>query len=326
MKLNPVRLTKPALELIRSMVGREIRATVVNSNGGMLLLRSGGTLIEARGTGAPLKTGQQLFLKIEQPATGSYRLVVLDPGTSAISGGGLAAQLAQALPPGPLQQLFGAFLRHYALHRQPGGASGARSGESGRGVPAAPVSGNPGVGGGMAPGAHDGSKAGSVVQRMLDAMQGLAARVAELDQGALAQLMQSLARSDAGGQAPDFWLAQGWAGDSGAEAAEDDAADTAEESVAVLGRLAEPPYYFLSDFQFAATGRISVLLISADQDFRRISLYLHPERAATAAWLEAESGRLRRQIGDAVQWERLEIIGPRELRPEGGGGILNLQG
>jgi hypothetical protein len=322
LKLNPVRLTKPALELIRSMVGREIRATVVAAGsgaGGLVQLRSGGTLIEARATGAPLRAGQQLFLKIEQPQPGSFRLVVLDPAGGNQSAG-VAAQLSRALPPGPLQHLFGAFLRHYTRTVKSG-----RDGESLREAVAAATktkaSGTAGPRSGAL--ASGGPIPAESAGRMLDAMTRLAVRVPELEGSALAQVLQSLQQTAGSEHAPDFWLGQGWGfGDDG----EANSAAVAEDYIAVLGRLADSPYYFMSDFNLAAVGRISILVLSPDADFHRISLYLHPERLQTAQWLEAASTRLKDSVGAGVHWQHLEVVRPRDAAPESGGGLLDLQG
>ncbi|MCR9144543.1 MAG: hypothetical protein NXI24_20055 [bacterium] len=330
LKLNPVRLAKPALELIRSMVGREIRATVVRgagAEGGLIQLRSGGTLIEARATGAPLRAGQHLFLKVEQPQQGTYRLVVLDPRQPA-GGPAIAAKLLQSLPPGPLQQLFSAFLRHYT---QAGKTKAAPSGSPGGTLDAAGlkqagksglVSGPAGAPGGAMTGRTGGASEG-VPRSILDSFSQLTARVPDLDRSALAPILQGLLQSPGGEQAPDFWLGQGW----GPSAADDEGDEPlAEDYAAFVGRLAEAPFYFMSDFKLAATGRIGVLVLSPDPDFRRLSLYLHPERADTADWLESRALWLKEQVGQAVQWERLEVIRATEAGQDVGGGLLDLQG
>lgn len=316
-KLSAVRPTKPALELIRSMAGREIRATVVQSGGegGALLLRSGGTLIEARASGLkqPLREGQRLFLKVEQEAPGRFRLIVLDPpGASSAS----PASLWQQLPPGPLQQIFGGFLRAFALGgRSPGDATKANAADV-RGS-AATSNTNPTAATG---------DARAAVERMQSELRALTARIPVLEQSALATILQQLS-----GQShavpdgvPDFWLAQGWSHADGDGDADADA--QVEDYVQSLGRLAEPPHYFLSEFQIGRAGRIHVLLLSAESTFRRLSLFLHAESAATAAALaERLPQELPRLIGEDVAFERIEVL-PVGPPPGVDGGLLDLRG
>lgn len=297
----------PALELVRSMVGREIRATVMSvDSGGMVRLRSGGTSIEARATGAALQPGQQLFLKVQQDAPGRYRLVVLEPAAGARPAFSPTA-LAQFLPPGPLLNAFSNFLRFYNQKvRVTEQSAGAQTG---------------GAGAADAPRVRADEP---VVARMLESMRSMAARIPDLDQGALAAVLQGLAAPDSVPEnAPDFLFTQGW-GET--ESAEPEPESNADDYVAALGRLADPPFYFLSEIKLAATGRVSVLVLSPDRDFRRISLYLHPERSETADWLEAAFPRLRELAGSGVQWERLEIVRPVADAPESGGSLLDLQG
>ncbi len=312
-KLNTVRLTKPALELIRSMAGREIRATVVQSSGAGLLLRSGGTQIEARASGLkqPLTEGPRLFLKVEQEAAGRFRLIVLDPpGASGALVRGAQASLMQQLPPGPLQQIFGSFLRAFtAGGRSPGSAT--KTAAVSNTDPASAT-----------------GDARAAVDRMQGELRALAARIPVLDQSALATILQQLGGQSQGipNEAPDFWLAQGWAAED-QERGDGESNAQAEDYVQSLGRLAEPPHYFLSEFQIGRAGRIHVLLLSSESTFRRLSLFLHAESAATATALaDLLPQELPRLIGDDVAFERSEVLPAGPPPGAEGGGLLDLQG
>lgn len=305
-KINAVRLTKPALELIRSMAGREIRATVVQAQGGALLLRSGGTLIEARASGLkqPLAAGQRLFLKVEQDSPGRFRLVVLDPPRSGVTASP-SSLLQQHLPPGPLQQIFGNFLR--AFGGRPAATMRTSAARGTAQLDALPP------------------EARAAVDRMQTGLRELSARIPALEQSALATILQQIgmpAEQANQADAPDFWLAQGWGQADG-----EDADAAADEYVQSLGRLAEPPHYFLSEFQIGSAGRIHVLLLSAESAFRRLSLFLHAERPETAAVLaERLPQELPGLIGDDIGFERIEVLSAGPPRGEGGGGLLDLQG
>lgn len=304
------------------MVGREIRATVVKAGGegGLIQLRSGGRMIEARATGAALKAGQQLFLKVEQQGQGRYRLVVLEPGGSAgqSQGAFIASTLSQSLPPGPLHHLFGGFLRFYNAKRARGSAASISGGVTGAGSSSEKM----GTAGASRASSPDNSA--KLVSRMLESVATMSGRIQDLDQGALAGFLQNLATPGATEQPPDFWFSQGWG-----EASNDDGEDIdepVEDYVAALGRLAEPPFYFLTEFKLATTGRISILVLAPDPEFRRVSLFLHPERLEIANWLEESRHQMKQLIGGEIEWERLEIVRPVAESAETGGGLLDLQG
>jgi hypothetical protein len=303
------------------MVGREIRATVIRIGGpgGTVTLRSGGALIEARVRGQALQTGQHLFLRVEQDAPGRFRLLVLEPGTGVSAARFAFPRLAAS---GALATVLGAFLRHYNAKPPKSPEARFASEASGLSKSAERAAAGPASAAHTSTGRGAGDSTGSIVQdRLLQALREMSAQIRGLDQGSLAGLVAGLPA----GEAPDLFLCQGWDLDSPA----DQSGHTEEpvrEYVALLGRLAEPPYYFVSEVRMELTGSVGVLVLSPDQDFTRISLYLNAEREATADWLDEHLPHLQRELEPGIRWENVLVVRSPQTDGYDGGGLLDLQG
>ena len=103
------RVDKPVLDYLKFMAGREVRAKVLQGGQGKepATLRLGGRVVYARVQGQALRTGADLYVRVERQGKNSYRLVVLTDGAGASSAPGIA-QAAQ-IPP-RVQELFTQFL------------------------------------------------------------------------------------------------------------------------------------------------------------------------------------------------------------------------
>ncbi len=292
-QLQPLRLSKNAMDFIRSMAGREIRATVLRG-GAQVLLRTGGVQIEARLQGRPLEAGQNLYLRVEKDHGGRFRLVVLNPPAASAA---LNAPAFSGLST-PLATLFAAFLRHTQKSSKPSASEQLTSKAA-----------SPDSSAGRAQGDTD----ASMKSQLRESLRRITQQLPAFQDGALREAMLRLP-DDANA---DLFFAQGVGNESGAEPVKG-------EYVAGLGRLAEAPFYFLTEMRARSLGRIGALFLAPDAEFRRLSLFLHPEEADTARRLEQEIAEWRRELaGAGVMFDALELVAPRENA--GGGGLLNVQ-
>lgn len=290
-QLQPLRLSKDAMDFIRSMAGREIRATVLRG-GALVLLRTGGVQIEARLQGRPLEAGQDLYLRVEKDQGGRFRLVVLQPPSA-----GAALNLPAFAGLGtPLATLFAAFLRHTPKTSKEKPSSlehGAKSAGATTGA------------------ADDADRA--MKTQLRESLRRITQRLPVFQDGALQEAVQRLPED----ARADLFFTQGLGGAAAGESPR-------SEYVAGLGRLAEAPDHFLTEMRAQNLGRIGALFLAPDPEFRRLSLFLHPEEPDTARRLERELAEWRQELAAAgVLFDALELVA--SVGETGGGGLLNVQ-
>ena len=88
----------PALgDFLRSVVGREIRARVLEVRGQTILLRSGAHTFRAFVEGQLPASGSDLFLRVARASNAAFRLTVLDAGSASLPESPLRSELPAPL-------------------------------------------------------------------------------------------------------------------------------------------------------------------------------------------------------------------------------------